>query len=120
MMLKMFKGKIHRAVVTDSDLNYVGSITIDKTLLKASTILPGECVQVVCINTGARFETYVIEGEADSGVVCINGAAARLVQTGDLIIIIAYCQLFEEELDTFNPKTVFVDKKNRISQAVVE
>lgn len=109
------KGKIHRAKVTEADLNYVGSITIDQTLLKASGILPGECVQVVNINTGDRFETYVIEGEADSGTICINGAAARLVQTDDLVIIIAYALMDREEAEMFTPSVVFVDSKNQIS-----
>lgn len=119
MHLKMVKGKIHRAVVTEADLNYVGSITIDKNLLEASGILPGECVQIVNINTGDRFETYVIEGPADSGTVCINGAAARLVQEGDLVIIIAYCWLDANESKSFDPKIVFVDQANQILEETV-
>ncbi len=114
MLLNMLKGKIHRAKVTEANLNYVGSITIDKALMKAAGILPGEKVQVVNNNNGARFETYVIEGEEGSGIVCLNGAAARLVQTGDIIIIIAYCYLDAKEAETFKPNIVFVDENNRI------
>ena len=110
----MFKSKIHRATVTEANLNYVGSITVDKTLLKASNILPGEKVQIVNNFNGARLETYVIEGEADSGVICLNGAAARLVQPGDNIIIIAYCWITVEESRQFKPNIVFVDSKNKI------
>lgn len=114
MLLNMFKGKIHRATVTEANLNYVGSITIDSKLLEASGILPGERVQIVNNNNGNRLETYVIEGEPDSGVICLNGAAARLVQPGDNIIIIAYCWLDQEEIKTFVPKAVFVDENNKI------
>ncbi|OGO78269.1 MAG: aspartate 1-decarboxylase [Clostridiales bacterium GWB2_37_7] len=114
MLINMFKSKIHRATVTEANLNYVGSITIDKTLLEASNILPGEKVQIVNNYNGARLETYVIEGEADSGMICLNGAAARLVQPGDNIIIIAYCWVNEEEARKHVPNIVFVDNKNRI------
>lgn len=114
MLINMFKSKIHRATVTEANLNYVGSITIDKSLLDASGILPGEKVQIVNNNNGARLETYVIEGEANSGMICLNGAAARLVQPGDNVIIIAYCWISEEEAKEFNPKIIFVDEKNRI------
>jgi aspartate 1-decarboxylase len=114
LLINMFKSKIHRATVTEANLNYVGSITIDKTLLKASNILPGEKVQIVNNFNGARLETYVIEGEADSGVICLNGAAARLVQPGDNIIIIAYCWITAEEAKELKPNIVFVDIKNRI------
>jgi aspartate 1-decarboxylase len=110
----MFKSKIHRATVTEANLNYVGSITIDKTLLEASNILPGEKVQIVNNFNGARLETYVIEGEADSGVICLNGAAARLVQPGDNIIIIAYCWVTSEEAKNLKPNIVFVNDKNKI------
>lgn len=110
----MYKGKIHRATVTEANLNYVGSITIDKTLLEASGILPGERVQIVNNYNGARLETYVIEGKADSGEICLNGAAARLVQPGDNIIIIAYCWIDEKEVKDLKPKIVFVDENNRI------
>jgi len=114
LLINMFKSKIHRATVTEANLNYVGSITVDKTLLKASNILPGEKVQIVNNFNGARLETYVIEGEADSGVICLNGAAARLVQPGDNIIIIAYCWITVEESRQFKPNIVFVDSKNKI------
>ncbi|SCZ80701.1 aspartate 1-decarboxylase [Acidaminobacter hydrogenoformans] len=116
MMLNMFKSKIHRATVTEANLHYVGSITIDKLLLEASGILPGERVQIVNNNNGARLETYVIEGEAGSGVICLNGAAARHVHVGDNVIIIAYCWIDAEEARTFKPSVVFVDDKNRISE----
>ncbi len=114
MLLNMYKSKIHRATVTEANLNYVGSITIDKTLMEASNILPGEKVQIVNNYNGARLETYVIEGAADSGVICLNGAAARLVQPGDNVIIIAYCWVTEEEARNLKPKIVFVDEKNKI------
>lgn len=114
MLINMFKSKIHRATVTEANLNYVGSITIDKTLLEASNILPGEKVQIVNNYNGARLETYVIEGEADSGVICLNGAAARLVQPGDNIIIIAYCWVTTEEAKIIKPNIVFVNEKNKI------
>lgn len=114
MLLNMFKGKIHRAIVTEANLNYVGSVTIDSTLLEASGILPGERVQIVNNNNGARLETYVIKGEPDSGVICLNGAAARLVQPGDSVIIIAYAWLDQKEAETFEPKVVFVDENNKI------
>ena len=116
MQLNMFKSKIHRATVTEANLNYVGSITIDKTLLDASGILPGERVQIVNNCNGARLETYVIEGEADSGVICLNGAAARLVQPGDNVIIIAYCWIDKEEAKAFEPSIVFVDEENKIME----
>lgn len=114
MFRQVLKSKIHRATVTGADLNYVGSITIDKTLLEAADIVPNEKVQVVNNNNGARFETYVIAGEAGSGTICINGAAARLVQPGDIVIIISYAVLDEKELVEHRPKVVFVDKENRI------
>lgn len=116
MMLNMFKAKIHRATVTEANLNYVGSITIDKVLLEASGILPGERVQIVNNNNGARLETYVIEGEPGSGVICLNGAAARHVHVGDNVIIIAYCWIDAQEARTFKPSVVFVDEKNAISK----
>lgn len=109
----MLKSKIHRATVTDADLHYVGSLTVDTDLMRASDLLPGELVQVVDIDNGARLETYVIEGEAGSGVIGINGAAARLVHTGDLVIIISYAQLSDDELDAHRPQVVFVDAQNR-------
>lgn len=114
MMLTMFKGKIHRATVTEANLNYMGSVTIDTTLLKASGILPGEKVHIVNNNNGNRFETYVIAGAADSGVICLNGAAARLVHVGDTVIIIAYASMSEQEAITYQPKVVMVDANNKI------
>ena len=114
MLLTMFKGKIHRATVTEANLNYMGSVTIDKTLLDASGILPGEKVSIVNNNNGNRFETYVIEGEADSGVICLNGAAARLVHVGDTVIIIAYAMMDEQQAKSYKPKVVMVDGQNKI------
>ena len=114
MLLTMFKAKLHRATVTQADLNYVGSVTIDSELLEKSGILPGEKVQIVNINNGERFETYTIEGEAGSGVICLNGAAARLVQVGDKVIIIAYAQMDENEAKTFKPSVLVLDDDNKI------
>ncbi len=114
MFRHMFKSKIHRATVTDADLNYNGSITIDKKLLEEADILPYEQVHVVNINNGARFETYVIEGEAGSGDICLNGAAARLAHPGDLVIIITYSLVGEEQLKGFEVKTILVNEKNQI------
>lgn len=111
----VLKSKIHRVVLTDADLNYVGSITIDRDLLEAADILPFEKVQVVNNNNGARFETYAIEGEAGSGCVCLNGAAARLGQPGDILIILSYVQVEEEKAREHKPRVVFVDEKNRIT-----
>lgn len=114
MNITMFKGKIHRATVTEAELNYVGSITIDSDLLEASNILPGEKVQIVNNNNGERIETYTIKGEAGSGVICLNGAAARRVQLGDKVIIISYAQMTLEEAKTFEPSVVFVNDQNKI------
>jgi aspartate 1-decarboxylase len=114
MFLNMLKSKIHRATVTEAQLNYVGSITIDKTLMDSAGILPGERVQVVDNNNGNRLETYVIEGEADSGIICLNGAAARLVQPGDTVIIMAYCWIEDMSARNLKPRIVFVDSKNKI------
>ncbi len=116
MFRTLMKSKIHRAVVTEADLNYVGSITIDKSLMEAADILPNEKVQVVNNNNGARFETYVIEGERDSGIICLNGAAARLVQKGDVIIIITYAAVSDEKARDWKPILVFVDEKNRVKK----
>ena len=113
MFRMMMRAKIHRAVVTEANLNYVGSITIDEALLEEAEILPNERVQVVNNNNGARLETYVIPGERDSGVICLNGAAARLVQVGDEIIIISYGVLTDEEARQYKPKVVLVDEMNR-------
>jgi aspartate 1-decarboxylase len=114
MFLNMFKSKIHRATVTEADLNYVGSITIDQALMQSAGILPGEKVQVVDINNGNRFETYTLEGPAGSGMICINGAAARLVQPGDKVIIITYCWLEAEEAKAYKPTVIFVDDRNAV------
>ena len=113
-MRTMLKSKIHRARVTQVNLDYEGSITIDKSLMEASNILPFERVEVLNINNGARFSTYAIEGEADSGVIGINGAAARLVAKGDLTIILSYCQVLDSEATIMTPTIVYVDSKNRI------
>lgn len=115
MTITMMKSKIHRAIVTEAELNYVGSITIDKTLMEAAKILPNEKVLVVNNNNGERFETYVIEGEADTGTICLNGAAARLAQPGDTVIIITFAQMEEQEAKEHRPRVVFVDAKNRIT-----
>ncbi len=114
MFITMFKAKLHRACVTEADLNYIGSITIDKNLLDESGILPNEKVQVVNINTGHRFETYTLAGEKDSGTICLNGAASRLVQPGDRVIIIAYAQLKEEEAKNHKPEVLILDENNKI------
>ena len=113
-MRTMLKSKIHRARVTEVNLDYEGSITIDRTLLEAADILPFERVEVLNINNGARFSTYAIEGEAKSGVIGINGAAARLVAKGDIVIILSYCQIPDNEAMTMTPTMVYVDNKNRI------
>ena len=113
MLYNMFHGKIHRATVTEANLEYMGSITIDSRLLELSGILPGERVQIVDNNNGNRLETYVIAGEYDSGVICLNGAAARKVLVGDTVIIIGYAMMDEKEAKTFEPKVVMVDEKNR-------
>ncbi|GGD13950.1 aspartate 1-decarboxylase [Nocardioides daphniae] len=114
MLRTMMKSKIHRATVTQADLHYVGSVTVDEDLLEASDILPGELVHIVDIDNGARLETYTIAGERGSGVIGINGAAARLVHPGDLVILIAYGQMETAEAKAFEPKVVFVDKDNKI------
>jgi len=110
----MLKSKIHRARVTEVNLDYEGSITIDRTFLEAADILPFERVEVLNINNGARFSTYAIEGEVRSGVIGINGAAARLVAKGDIVIILSYCQIPDNEAMTMIPTMVYVDNKNRI------
>lgn len=113
-MRTMLKSKIHRARVTSLNINYEGSITIDKKLLTEADILPYEQVQVLNLNNGARFTTYAIEGTRDSGRVCLNGASARLAQKGDIILILAYCQVEDSEANNFLPRLVYVDGKNRI------
>jgi aspartate 1-decarboxylase len=116
MLREMCKSKIHRVMVTEIELNYEGSLTIDEDLMETADIAPYEKVQVYNLNNGARFETYAIPGERGSGVICLNGAAARLAQPGDLIIIVTYALYDESELGEFSPKVVFVDSKNRIVQ----
>lgn len=114
MIRTMLNSKIHRARVTEANLNYVGSITIDRDILDAAGMLPNEKVHIVNNNNGARLETYIIEGERGTGVVCLNGAAARLVQPGDIIIILTYVQLTEEEMKRHHPTIAIMDKNNQI------
>ena len=114
MLRTMLKSKIHRATVTQADLHYVGSVTVDPLLLEASDLLPGEQVTIVDVTNGARLETYVIEGERGSGVLGINGAAAHLVHPGDLVILIAYGLMDDAEAAVYRPKVVFVDSDNRV------
>ncbi|KGE89190.1 aspartate 1-decarboxylase [Phaeodactylibacter xiamenensis] len=114
MLIQRFKSKIHRATITQADLNYVGSITIDLDLMDAAGLIDGEKVQVVNNNNGERLETYVIEGERGSGVICLNGAAARRAQVGDTVIIIAYAWMSEEEAKAYQPKVVFPTDDNRL------
>ena len=115
MLIELLKSKIHRVTVTEANLSYVGSITIDQDRIDAANILPGEKVQIVNNNNGARLETYVIAGERGSGVVCLNGAAARLVQPGDVVIIMAYAWMTYEEAQGFKPAVVFPDSEtNRL------
>ena len=114
MLIEMLKSKIHRVSVTAANLNYVGSITIDSLLLKAAGILPGERVFIVNNNNGERFDTYVIEGEASSGTICLNGAAARKAQPGDIVIIMAYARMTPEEAESWKPKVVFPDTRTNL------
>ncbi len=116
MQITALKSKIHRAVVTQAELNYVGSITIDEDLMEKANIYEYEKVQIVNIDNGARFETYVISGKRGSGVICLNGAAARMACTGDKIIIMAYALMTPDELKEFPPRVVFVDNENKITQ----
>ena len=120
MFRTMMKSKIHRARVTEADLNYVGSITIDADIMEKVDILPNEKVQIVNNNNGARFETYVIPGERGSGVFCVNGAAARLVQEGDVIIIIAYALISDDDLKSFKPKIAIMNENKEIDQFIEE
>ncbi len=115
MILEMLKSKIHRATVTQADLNYVGSITIDESLMEAAGICEYEKVQIADVDNGARFETYAIAGETGSGIICLNGAAARMVSTGDKIIIMCYAGMTPEEREKHPPKVVFVDDENKIT-----
>ena len=114
MQLELLKSKIHRATVTDANLNYEGSITIARDLMDAANILPYEKVGVLDVNNGNRLDTYVIEGPAGSGVICLNGAAARLVQPGDLVIIVAYATMSEDEAKVWKPTVIHVNAKNEI------
>lgn len=116
MTITMLKSKIHRATVTQAELNYVGSITVDIDLLEQSGIYEYEKVHIVDVNNGARFETYTIAGERGSGVMCLNGAAARMVQTGDKIILMAYADVTPEEAKELKPAVVFVDEKNKVCE----
>ena len=116
MTVEMLKGKIHRATVVQAELDYVGSITVDEELLEAAGILEYEKVQIVDVNNGSRFETYTICGERGSGMICLNGAAARMVSTGDKVIIMSYAQMTPEEIKENPPKVVFVNDDNTISR----
>ena len=118
MLISMLKGKIHRATVTQAELSYIGSITIDEELMNAAGILPGEKVQVVDNNNGNRFETYTIMGKRGTGIICLNGAAARMVSVGDEVIIMSYGIFTEEEAKTFEPNIVFVNQNNQITDKV--
>lgn len=118
MLLTMMKSKIHRATVTEANLNYVGSITIDGDLLEQAGILPGEMVHIVNNNNGARLQTYTIKGEKGSGVICLNGAAARLAQVGDVVIIIAYGMMDEKEAAALVPKVLILDQHNKIAERI--
>jgi len=110
----MCKSKIHRACVTEANLEYDGSLTIDSVLMKAADLIPNEKIHVLNLNNGTRAETYVIEGKANSGQICVNGALARLAQLGDLVIILSYAYVEEKEIEFFQTKIIHVDKKNRI------
>lgn len=114
MFIEVFKSKIHRVKVTESDLNYIGSITIDEDLIDAAGLIVGEKVQIVNVNNGERFDTYVIKGERKSGKICLNGPAARKVQRGDIIIIIAYALMTPEEAKNFQPKIVFPNEETNL------
>ena len=115
MLIEVLKSKIHRAIVTDADIHYVGSITIDEELMLAANLIEHEKVQVVNVNNGERLETYVIKGEKGSGTICLNGAAARKAVAGDILIIISFAQMDFEQAKIFKPAIVFPDKNNRIS-----
>lgn len=114
MQIEILKSKIHRVKITQAELHYVGSITIDEDLMKAANLLPNEKVQIVNVNNGERLETYVIKGEAGSGQVCLNGPAARKAQVGDVIIIISYCHMDYDEARSFQPTLVFPDDNNKL------
>ena len=114
MIIEILKSKIHRVKVTQAELNYVGSITIDEDLIEAANIIPNEKVQIVNNNNGARFETYVIKGERGSGTVCLNGATARLAQVGDIVIIMSYAYMEAEEARAYEPILIFPDSDNKL------
>lgn len=116
MLQEFLFSKIHRATVTDANLNYVGSITLDETLMKAAKIREWQKVDILDINNGERFQTYVIKGKPDSGCICLNGAAARKVQSGDKVIIVSYASLDPEELENYQPTIVMVDENNKITK----
>lgn len=116
MLIERLKSKIHRATVTQAELNYVGSITVDSDLMEAADLFEYEKVQIADVDNGARFETYVIAGDAGSGVICLNGAAARCVAVGDKVIIMSYARLAPEEIPANPPRVVFVDEKNRATR----
>ncbi|PGY14034.1 aspartate 1-decarboxylase [Bacillus sp. AFS031507] len=118
MFRNMMNGKIHRATVTEANLNYVGSITIDEDLLDAVGMIANEKVQIVNNNNGARLETYIIPGKRGSGVICLNGAAARLVQKGDIVIIISYALIAEEKVAAHKPKVAIMDEDNRVKELI--
>lgn len=118
MLLEFLNSKIHRATVTDANLNYVGSITIDETLLNAANMREWQKVEILDVNNGERFQTYIIKGEANSGQICLNGAAARKVQPGDKVIIVTYAQLEESEVKDHKPTIVIVDDNNKIIENV--
>ena len=120
MLRTLCKSKIHGATVTEANLQYTGSLTLDARLMRAADLLPYEQVQVVNVNNGARFETYCIEGVPGSGTVCVNGAAARWAVVGDNILIISYAHMTEDEADRLSPKVVFVDERNQVRQVVSE
>ena len=116
MLRTLYKSKIHRATVTQAELNYEGSITIDVELMEAADILAGERLEVFNLNNGKRFSTYAIEGERKSGIICVNGAAARLAQVGDKVIIVSYVLLNDEEVKGLKSKVIFVDERNRLKK----
>ena len=114
MLIEVLKSKIHRVKITEAELHYVGSVTIDEDLIDAANLVPNEKVQIVNINNGERLETYVIKGERGSGQICLNGPAARKAQVGDIIIIISYCSIDQEDAKTHEPVIIFPNEKNRI------
>jgi aspartate 1-decarboxylase len=116
MKIQVLKSKIHRVKVTQAELNYVGSITIDENLMKAANLIENEVVQVLNVNNGERFETYVIKGKKDSGIICLNGPAARLVQVDDIVIVVSYAAMDFEEAKKFGPTIIFPDSNNRIAK----